>query len=200
LCRFPQFRFQDTCGIAFSNEGDAYITDYAYCDITKVSPMHDFERIAHVGRPWYLSIDHKQNLIFVVDAGNHRIQVLNLKGKNVREWRIESYSLRGVAVNEVGEVAVTATNPQRNDSSIHVFDFYGIPLRSFGNGKQFFAIVSDQIGHWFASDNIDNCVNVFRNDGALVTSFDVRHPRGICIDGDGRVLVCSGFGVRVFVF
>jgi DNA-binding beta-propeller fold protein YncE len=72
------------------------------------------------------------NLIYVYDAGNDRIQVLDASGRFINQFRVPY--IRGIAVNSKGEVFLG--QPEKG-KLVSVYSRDGKLLRSFGELKSF---------------------------------------------------------------
>lgn len=69
--------------------------------------------------PNYVTVDTKQQLLYVADRGNHRVKVLKLDGRFVRAFGSEGSGdgqfqhAKGVALNAAGEILVSDNNEHR---------------------------------------------------------------------------------------
>lgn len=78
-------------------------------------------------------------LIYVHDEGNDRIQVLEINGRFISQFRV-SY-IRGLAVNSKGEILLG--QPEKGEL-VFVYSRDGKPLRSFGQLKSFSGVYGEK--------------------------------------------------------
>ena len=80
----------------------------------------------------------RDELIYVHDEGNHRIQVVDLNGKFINQFRIPY--IRGFTVNSKGEILV---GQPENGKLVSVYSRDGKLLRSFGKLKSFSGVYGE---------------------------------------------------------
>lgn len=80
----------------------------------------------------------RDELIYVHDEGNHRIQVVDLNGKFINQFRIPY--IRGFTVNSKGEILV---GQPENGKLVSVYSRDGRLLRSFGELKSFSGVYGE---------------------------------------------------------
>lgn len=109
-------RVEGLFGIAIAANGDACMADWEgncifVCQpngkiARRIGGKHQFDR------PSFVAVDVKQDLVFVSDSHNYRVQVLNLDGSIVRTLGSRGRGdgelgfIRGIALSKTGEVAV----------------------------------------------------------------------------------------------
>ena len=164
---------------------------------------------------WPCAIAVTEAEVFVSDTFNHRVQVFSLEGDFLRTFGTKGHG-DAQFMNPVGVAC-------RNDS-IYVCDFKRIKVFTMGGDflrayfdptvQSLWGIAFADDGHRFVvTDNFgtasDGRVYVFdtRQDGCAVRfaafgseTGQVRHPCGVAVDGDGRILVADWSNRRVQVF
>ncbi len=145
--------FNHPCNLALSASGEMYIADgYGNARVHKFSPSGEFlfswgEPGSGPGQfhlPHGIAIDHR-GIIYIADRENSRIQLFNLEGKYVGEWKeiarpcqiyIDNQDRAYIA--EVGYKAGmwpgTSTTPEAPGGRVSIFDLEGNLLSRFGGG------------------------------------------------------------------
>lgn len=101
LRQIARGQWRDPCGIAFATNGDAYIADFVAHRVVVCRPDGSVvRRIGSEGKgdgqfknPFYVAIDRRQVVLFVVDAMNNRVQVLTLDGTFVRAFGTKAVAM-----------------------------------------------------------------------------------------------------------
>jgi DNA-binding beta-propeller fold protein YncE len=155
--------------------------------------------------PWGVAM--YDELCFVADYGNGRIQVFKLDGTFMRQWTTGDDSApTSVAVNEKGEVFVC----DRSNDCISVFALDGTFLREWDLESESmgtnYGIAVNSTGDIYVAKCGDGCIGMYRQDDGTV----VRHwgefgdgegqfqgPVGVAVHGD-EVLVCDTDRIKVF--
>lgn len=165
--------------------------------------------------PWGLAIG-PDNLLYVSDYGNNRIQAFSPDGEFVRAWGgigSQSGELRGptgLAVGPDGLIYVSDAFNYR----VQVFTPEGEPVRRWsgprGEKQPFtpWGIAVGPDGSVYVSDLHANRVYKFTAEGKLITSWgglgtkpgEFTGPTGIAIGPDGLVYVADSLGYRIQVF
>jgi len=174
-----------------------------------------FDRVADV------AVDRNEN-IYAVDRGNNRIQVLDRRGRFLREWGGRGFSPgsfdnpSAVAIDRnAGFLLVVDTGNHR----IQKFDLNGKLLLNFGrlgSGDGEFNkpsdVAIDKRGNIFISDTGNNRIQKFDPSGKFLAEWGKfsRRRRGLEIDnpvsvaytdeGLGAIYVLSATGCRVLKF
>ena len=217
-----QGQFKYLCGIVLDGEGNILVADCRNHRIQKCTAEGQF--LAAVGsgplqfsHPTDIAFNTSNNRVYVMDNGNHRVQVLNSdltfsstfgkqgngKGQFSFPW--------GIACDSTGKVYVADTLNYR----IQVFTAEGKFLRMFGRRGQGrgeldspWCVTVDTSGAVYVSEAGNHRVSVFTSEGQFVTSFGRRgegpgefsHPRGLAVDNSGVVYVCDHDNNNVQVF
>ena len=220
-----QGQFDSPCGVTVDGEGNILVADADNFRIQKFTTEGQF--LTAVGTPgsgplqFICSIDIAfntiNNKVYVVDLGNHLIQVLNSdlafsctfgkegngKGQFIYPW--------GVACDSTGKVYVADTQNHR----IQVFTAEGKFIRMFGRrgqGKGELAkpryVAVDTSGMVYVSEVDNHRVSVFTTEGHFVTSFgregagpgEFNSPQGLAVDNNGVVYVCDHDNSRIQTF
>ena len=153
----------------------------------------------------------RDNLVYVCDGNNHRIQVFDLDLNFVR-----SIGSRGSGRGEFGvpydvnfDTAGNMYVAELDNGRVQVMDSSSRFIREFGRGKlrgPSGLLIADK--YVYVSDVSGNCIIVYETSGQYVTSFG-RHGenegefRGpVCITScvDGFIHVCDHFKGRVQIF
>lgn len=131
--------FDQPTDIAFAANGDIYITDgYGNSRVVCLSPDGEFkfawgEHGTNPGQfhyPHNIVIDKKQN-IYIADRGNNRIQVFDLKGTFLKQWRGLGKPF-GLFLTPDEKLFVSDGNPD-GAHRILILDLEGRILAAFGS-------------------------------------------------------------------
>ena len=213
-------------GLTLDGEGNILVADFLNDRIQKFTAQGQF--LAAVGfkgiRPlqfYYpsdIAFNTSNKSFYVVEYGNHRIQILNFD----LSTSVLSFGKKGsgkgcfnspssIAFDSTGKVYVADTNNHR----IQVFTAEGRFLRMFGRRGQGKGELNSPIGvaintsdMVYVSENNNHRVSVFTSEGQLVTSFgrngkgpgEFVWPCGLAVDDCGVVYVCDGGNNRVQAF
>ena len=202
----------DLLGLTLDRDGNIIVGENTNHSIRKYSP--EGQLLASVGiggtgplqfnGPEEITINTRNNKLYVTDCENHRIQILNSdltfsttfgkKGEDKGQFDSPS----GITCDSAGNVYVTEFANDR----VQVFTAEGEFLRMFGkhgkgrgelNGPT--GIVLDPSNkHVYVSDNCNHRISVFTCEGQFVTIFaDVWQflPRGLAVDNCGVLYVCN---------
>ncbi len=182
-----------------------------------------FERLwLELEQPWYFNDPSDvaigpDNLVYIVDTLNHRIQVFDAQGRFMRAWGSEGtgegefYFPSGIAIDASGLVYVTDTGNYR----IQVFDAQGRFMRTWGsegtgegefNKPQGIAISSN--GLVYVADTLNHRIQVFDAQGRFMRARgnewlgegEFSSPFGIANDASGLVYVADWGNNRIQVF
>lgn len=94
-----------------------------------------------------------------------------------------------------------------------MFDYNGKFLHKFGSSgpgrlSRPLGIASDSANNWIVTDDIEDRVAVFNSNGDFLTAFgesgfeagQFSNAHDVCVDNNGRILVCDDTRVQVFAF
>ena len=197
-------------GLTLDKEGNIIVVESTNNTIRKYSP--EGQLLASVGTggtgrlPSDISINAKNNKLYVADWGNHRVQVLNSDltlsttfGKQ-GEGKGQFNSPCGITCDIAGSVYVT----DRRNHRVQVFTAEGKFLRMFGKHGKGRGELSFPIGialdlsskQVYVSETYNNYrISVFTPKGDYVTSFGAYEARflpfGLAVDNCGVVYVCA---------
>ena len=196
-------------GIATDDSGNIYVSNYH--KLQKFTSTG--ELIKCVGReggkegefdgPRGLTL--RDNLVYVCDTNNHRIQVFDLDLNFVR-----SIGSHGSGRGGPSDVKFdTAGNMYVADGRVQVMDSSGRFIREFGRRKlsrPLGLLIADK--YVYVSEFRDDCIVVYETSGQYVTSFgrygendgEFRGPYCITSCVDGFVHVCDFRNDRVQIF
>ena len=205
-----QGQFKCPCGVTVDGEGNILVADTFNHRFQKFTTDGQFLTAEDSGprNPTDIAFNAINNKVYVVDYGNHHIQVLNSdltlsstfgnegngKGQFGFPW--------GIACDSTGKVYVADIDNHR----IQVFTAEGKFIRMFGRHGQGrgelarpFYVAADTSGMVYVSDNDNHRVSVFTTEGQFVTSFgqkgtgpgEFSAPRGLAVDDSGVVYVCD---------
>ena len=213
-----QGEFNNPCGVAMDGEGNILVEDRKNHRIQKFTAGGQF--LAAVGtytrgcrlQFFYradIAYNAKNRMVYVVNYGNHRVQVLNSDlafsstfGKN-GSGKGQFYSPWGIACDSTGKVYVADTGNHR----IQVFTAEGKFLMMFGrrgHGRgeldRPVDVAIDASGTVYVSEDGNSRVSVFTSGGHFMTSFGegLGRPGGLAVDDNGVVYVCYKNSVVLF--
>ena len=182
-------QFQDPCGVSVDDEGNILVADRGNHRIQKFTNNGQF--LASVSTKGTGSLQFNKLVdiafnthdkrVYVADAWNHRIQVLNsdltfssiIGGKHGSKSGEFSYPW-GVTCDSTGNVYVAGSCTDR----IQVFTESGKFLRKFGRrgkgeGQVYYpvGVAVDSRGMVFVSESKNHRISVFTTEGRFVRSF-----------------------------
>ena len=206
-----QGQFDRPCGVTVDGEGNILVADTFNHRIQKFTAEGQFLTAVGPGLqficPSDIAFNTINNKVYVVDFGNHRIQVLNSdltfsstfgkqgngKGEFSCPW--------GIACDSTGKVYVADTDNHR----IQVFTVEGKFIRIFGRHGQGWGelaiphcVAVDTSGMVYVSEVGNHRVSVFTTEGQFVTSFgqkgtgpgEFNRLSSLAVDDCGVVYVC----------
>jgi sugar lactone lactonase YvrE len=214
---------QNPHGVVMDGEGNILVADSGNRRIQKFTVEGHFVRevgndLLQLAYPSDIAFNASSRKVYVVDSGNHCIQVLNSNltfhqtlGSHGR-GKMQFSEPCGVACDSTGKVYVADSGNHR----IQVFMSEGGFLRRFGkygqgrgelNWPQYLAIDSSDSDTVYISESGNHRISVFTSEGDFITSFgrkgegpgEFDFPCGIAVDC-GIVYVCDGENNRIQVF
>ncbi len=193
--------------IAAGNNGEIYVTGTGYSGYAQMFLVKYKDNCAGCfASPTATAT--KVIEVFVIDSGNHRIQVFDIYGNFKRKWGSvgsldgQFFSPSDVALNSMGEVFVSDTNNHR----IQVFDQNGNFLRkwtvywtSSGTPGVPSGLVCDSNDNVYVVNNIyggeviayDLYGNFQRNWFGIESGEYFDNPTGIDADSDDYLYICD---------
>ena len=220
-----QGKLKCPCGVAVEDEGNILVADHRNNRIQKFTTDGQF--LAAVGTkgsgplqfscPTDIAFNTSNNKVYVMDYGNHHVQVLNSNltisstfGKLGSGKGQFTYPM-GIGCDSTGKVYVADTSNHR----IQVFTAEGKFLRMFGKCGQDkgeldrpWCVAVDTSGIVYVSELGNGRISVFTSEGQFVTSFGrkgegpghFKFPGGLAVDNSGVVYVCDRDNNCVQVF
>ena len=215
-----QFKFPR--GVAFDSAGNILVADSSNHRIQMFTASGQFIKAVGTQGNGPLQFSYPSNVmsnnsvVYVVDYGNHRVQVLNsdltysgmFGTREDDDGMLEFKSPRGIAQDSTGNVYVV----NRGNHCIHVFTAEGKFLRRFGtHGEKLgeldgpFEIAEDDVV--YVSEVGNNRVSIFTTEGRFVTLLgntgekpgEFKLPFGLAVDRSGVVYICDCGNNRVQV-
>ena len=119
------------------------------------------------------------NMVYVLDTWNGRVQVFSPKGKEKRVFTADDgfFAPRGIVVDPSGFVFVADTGKHR----VVKFDPKGKQVRAWGTKgdkkgefNEPIGLALDQAGNLYVADRLNFRVQVFNSDGQYVKEWDVK--------------------------
>ena len=209
-------QFNKPGGVAVDGEGNILVGDTGNHRIQKFTAGQFFTAVGTGGseplqfaNPSDIAISDK---VYVVDCGNHRVQVLNSdltfshtfgkKGNGKGQFQYPC----GIACDSTGKVYVT----DKDNHRIQVFTAEGKFLRMLGQcGLRWpIGIAIDTCDSVYVSESVNNRVSLFTSEGQFVTSFgregkapgEFNTPTGLALDSSRVLYVCDKSNHRVQLF
>lgn len=144
--------------------------------------------------------------VFVCDRDLHRVAAFSREnGELLRVMCQLSPDSQPTtcAVSHKGDIAIL----DKGIGVVSIFNAKGTRVCEIGpkRGRKFAVggVCFDLAGNLLVADNAvgERCVNVYRLDGSLIWSFarGLEDMSGLCVDSQGRVFVCHGESVSVFL-
>ena len=218
-------QFSSPCGVAVDNEGNILVADHVNHRIQKLTEEGRFlgavgtegSRPLQFSNPSYIAFSNRK--LYVVDVGNHRVQILNSdltyhssfgeRGTGKGQF---GGSARGIACDSTGKVYVVDSSNHR----VQVFTADGEFVKMFGKYGQGRGemdwpngVAIDSSGTVYVSEGRNNRISVFTSEGRFLTSLgskgakrgQFKSPTGLAVDSmnTGVVYVCDYNNSRVQV-
>ena len=202
----------NACFIAFSNNGDMFVTSYRnHCIYVYDSNGRQKTIIGSKGtgplqftHPIGIAING--DIMYVAEFGGHRVHKLSLGGKYLGTFGSKGSGKRqfdgpyAICIGPDGRIYVTDYSNNR----IQVFHqdetfSHSIDSNVLGN-KEFslpFGLCFDHLGHLHMTCDRSNIVTVFTPEGQYIRQYGQSHlngPCGIAIDSAGNSLVVNNSG------
>ena len=188
-------------GCVFMPDGLAILCDHLNKNVKKLSPVFILkESIELDDQPWDVAVCDSSNVIVTLPRSK-QLQVLQCTPnfRTVRTLHLERMCW-GVAVVG-GKIFVTCHN-DLGEGEVQILDMEGNLQRKMGLNKDgsfmftrpHYLTVNPLSGKIFVSDINHSSVTCLRPDGNVVYTYmhqNLTWPRGICVDGEDNVIVCS---------
>ena len=211
--------FSSPIGVALDDAGLLYVTDSALRRVFVFKGTRNTKIIGDdsLARPTGIAVYSKEQRLYVVDTGSHRVEVFSLDGQKLFSFG-EQGSGAGqlnypthIALDAKGDVYIMDSLNFR----VQIFDKNGAFQQQFGgNGtsiKDFMkpkGIAVDSEGHIWVSDGLRNSIQIFDRAGRLLLIFgrlgtdtgQFNIPAGIYIDERDRLYVSDSYNHRVQMF
>ncbi|CAG5129267.1 unnamed protein product [Candidula unifasciata] len=205
--------------VVTDTQGNIYVKDDRSIQIfDRTGKLLETVGKSRFSHPFGLALAKHQNqpILVTLDSGRGKTVVFNYF---IREKRLESYTygpteefsspfskLRFLAVHE--NVMLVS---DLGASCMHLSFLNGQTLRSFGQYgdrmgdlKEPSGITVDAVGNWIVGDSKNNRLQVFTNDGNILTvitlSSPIRRPSGIHLTSDGLLYVINYLDNCIDVF
>lgn len=217
--RIRSVRLLSPIGLAANGRGQIYVSDSALARVVLTDPARKLLARVEQGlrRPVGLAFDQERSRLYVADAAEHQIWILDeqggvlgrigRRGTGPGEFNFPTH----LTLDRRGRLYVTDAMNFR----IQVFDAEGRFLRQFGHigdGAGDFArpkgVAVDNDGHIYVVDALFDAVQIFDPTGELLLAFGDRGievgqfwlPSGIYIDEQDRIYVVDSFNQRLQIF
>ena len=168
--------FEDPGGVAIDEHGVIYVADRGRALIFRVTDGEPqaWSEAGHLHYP--TDIDRSGELLYVADAGLHRVVVFDREGRKHRQWGTHG---TGPGMFSAPSGITVTTNrvyvADRGNNRVQVFDLQGQLLHgigSFGHGEgQFFQptdVAVDTRGFCYVSDAGNHRIQVFDENGRFL--------------------------------
>jgi DNA-binding beta-propeller fold protein YncE len=153
--------------------------------------------------PLGIAVDGQDN-VYIADSGNSRVKKLSPEGRFVGSWPV-ARPPRGIAVGPDGDVYVLDAR------GIRRFSPEGQPKGELGEEAGFsdpFGLGVDSGGFLYVTDSAQGRIVKLDEKGAVAVSWgeqgtgagQLAFPRGLAIDGQGRIVVVERDSGRLQVF
>jgi len=217
----PPLRLASPIGIVQGPAQQIYITDSASGQIlildSRTLSFRLFNDTLRLARPTGIAYSNKNNQIWIVETGRHRIAIFNAHGRLIRylgqrgngpaEFNFPTF----IHIDENGTVYVVDSmnfRVQLFKSSGEWITMFG----SIGDATGYFArpkgIATDSYGHIYVVDALFNAIQLFNKDGDFLFYFGEPGrargqfwlPLGIYIDSENRIYIADSYNGRIQIF
>jgi DNA-binding beta-propeller fold protein YncE len=205
-------------GVAFAPDGTLYVSDSQRGDIIVFDRDldADVQIKGQLNRPTGIQI--VGNKLYVVDTGEHKVVVFDLKGTY-----LSSFGQRGAGIGEFNYPLQIA---ERSDTSgLFVLDGLNYRVQKFDAGGKFAStfgrqgnvagrfsspksIALDSDGNIYVTDALMDNIQVFNSNGELLLVVGKKgmkdgeflSPGGICVDRNDKIYVVETLNKRIQIF
>jgi len=153
---------------------------------------------------------HTDGKIYVVDTGNHRVQIFDTSGNFVKGFGSlgtvagKLNSPKGLAIDDMGNILVTDSNNNR----VQVFNTAGNYETSFDCLSKPQGIARAVNGNIYVVNGGANCINIYSSNYNLIKTFGLNgngsgylnSPKNISIDKSGMIYIADSGNSRVQIF
>jgi DNA-binding beta-propeller fold protein YncE len=201
------------------DEGDnIYVTDSMARKVFVYNAKGKYQYAFDAGtRPTGIALGSGGKLLYVVDTGEHVVDVYDLKGKKVKTfggWGSESGSFNhpvDIFIDGNGEIYIVDTMNykiqifDKDGRFVTMFGHQGDGTGDFGRPK---GVAVDKDGHIYVADALFDTVQIFDREGRFLLNFgrlgsergNFWIPGGVFIDQGNKVYVSDTFNRRVQIF
>ena len=215
-----QQRVNDPRGVAVDLDNNIYVAEFQYKCIQKFNAEGKFvaqsEEQIHLNYPVGICFNKTNDLLYVCDNRNHRIQVLTTDLTLVRR-----FGKQGNLYGQLKSPKYAAFDSSNNlyvtdygNNRVQVFSAEGQFLRAFSDkasGEELehpYSIAIDESDTVYVSEGDRHCVSVFTSQGEYITSFGKRGIKkgdfntiyGICVDQNSSIIVSDYCNNRLQIF
>ena len=156
-------------------------------------------------RPYQISASN--DLLYIADSGNKRIQVVDSEGRFVKEFSVPISNESDLEISlDVSENRIHVIN--NKNTNLLIYDLNGnliikkILGQDTGNSS-----IGVENGLIIVSNSNKNTIAIFDLDGAIMNEFgsqgehygEFKNPRGITVN-DGKIYVSDPYNFRIQVF
>lgn len=216
LLEYENEKFISPVGLTFSENGYLFVSDSERGDITVVDAelRLQFRIIEKLIRPTGMVV--VRDNLYVVDTGQHKVLVFNLRGKYLNE-----FGSRGAGEGEFNfPVSITSKNDllyvvDALNYRVQIFDFEGKYISTFGeqgNKAGYFSspksITTDSDSNIYVTDALFDNFQIFNRKGELLLLVGksgrkdgtFSSPNGIYIDKSDKIYLVDTFNKRIQIF
>ena len=188
-------------GCAFFPSGQTILCDYFNNNLKLLSSTFSVTEILQLqSEPWDVSLLSNSNAVVTLPS-KKQIHFLQTVPK-LKTERIIQLDKQCWGVEVAGEEIYVLCVENFDDGEVRVLDMAGNVTRRLGvnqDGKSIFVdpnfvTLSADAGTVYVSDAKTNTITRLKTDGRDIYTYqniNLKFPRGICVDGEGNMVICS---------